>query len=86
MVKWQTNQHFWSTPASTCGYSTIFTLPSANNRQIQDQRITLKVRSHWLLKLGISFAIHIRATRAGFAPENIVIVIVTESCSVLQVE
>ena len=30
------------------------------------------MRSDWLLKLQISFVIHLRATRAGFASENIV--------------
>ena len=37
-------------------------------------RMVLKTRSDWLLKLQIAFAIHLRATRAGLAPENIVIV------------
>ena len=36
--------------------------------------IVLKTRSDWLLKLQIAFAIHLRATRAGLKPENIVIV------------
>ena len=35
--------------------------------------MALKAPSDWLLKLRI-FALHLRATRAGFAPENIVIV------------
>ena len=30
--------------------------------------------SDWLIKLQISFAIHLRATPVGFVPENIVIV------------
>ena len=38
------------------------------------QWTALKARSDWLLKLRISFDIHLQATRAGFAPENIVIV------------
>ena len=38
------------------------------------QWIALKVYSDWLLKLRIFFAIYIRATRAGFVAENIVIV------------
>ena len=37
-------------------------------------RIALKVRSDLLLRLRTFFAIHLRATRAEFAPENIVIV------------
>ena len=36
--------------------------------------IALKARSDWLLNLQISFAIHLRATRVGFALENIAIV------------
>ena len=35
--------------------------------------MVLKTRFDWLLKLQISFAIHLRATRAEPAPENIVI-------------
>ena len=38
------------------------------------QWIALKVYSDWLLKLRIFFAIYLRATRAEFAAENIVIV------------
>ena len=38
------------------------------------QWTALKARSDWLIKLRISFDIHLQATRAGFAPENIVIV------------
>ena len=38
------------------------------------QWIAFKARSDWLLKLQISLAIHLRATRAGFGPEIIVIV------------
>ena len=38
-------------------------------------RIALKVRSDLLLRLRKFFAIHLRATRAEFAPENIVIVV-----------
>ena len=34
----------------------------------------MRARSDWLLKLPKAFAIHLRATRAGFEPENIVIV------------
>ena len=34
----------------------------------------MKVRPDWLLKRRISFAIHLRATHAGFAPEHLVIV------------
>ena len=30
--------------------------------------------SDWLLKYGIFFAIHLRATRAGFAPEHIILI------------
>ena len=36
--------------------------------------LTLKVRFDWPHKFRISFGIRLRATRAGFAPENIVIV------------
>ena len=36
--------------------------------------MALKARSDWLLKLWISFAIHLHAMRARFVPENIVIV------------
>ena len=39
------------------------------------QWIASKACSDWLLKLRISFAIHLRATRVWFVPENIVIVI-----------
>ena len=38
------------------------------------QWIASRARPNWLLKLRISLAFHLRATRAGFAPENIVIV------------
>ena len=38
---------------------------------ILKQWIALKARSDWLLNLRISFAIHLRATRVGFALENI---------------
>ena len=38
------------------------------------QWIALKVFSDWLLKLQISFAIHLQATHTGFAPENILTV------------
>ena len=33
---------------------------------------TTTARSDWLLNLWTSFAIHLRATRPGFAAENIV--------------
>ena len=33
----------------------------------------LNSRADWLLKLRISFAIHLRAIRAEFVPENVVI-------------
>ena len=36
--------------------------------------MALKMHSDWLLKHWISFAVHLRATCSGFAPENIVIV------------
>ena len=38
------------------------------------QWIALKACSDWLLKLPISFSIHLRETYAGFAPGNTVIV------------
>lgn len=38
------------------------------------QSIAWKVRYDWLLKPRISRAIQLRATRAGFTPENVVIV------------
>ena len=38
-------------------------------------RIALKVRSDLQFRLRTFFAIHLRATRAEFAPENIVIVV-----------
>ena len=42
----------------------------------------LKARCDWLLKLRISFAIHLRENRAGFASENIVIVAgINELCA-----
>ena len=37
-------------------------------------RKALKVRSDWLLEPRIFFAIHLQATLAEFAPENIVII------------
>ena len=37
---------------------------------ILKQWIVMKVHSDWLLKLGISFAIHFGATHVGFAPEK----------------
>ena len=40
----------------------------------RNMRIALKVRSDLQLRLRTFFAIHLRATRAEFAPENIVIV------------
>ena len=40
----------------------------------RNMRIALKVRSDLRLRLRTFFAIHLRATRAEFAPENIVIV------------
>ena len=43
-------------------------------KYILNQRITSKAHSDWLLKLRISFAINLWATRAGFVPKNIVIV------------
>ena len=36
--------------------------------------ITLEACSDWLLKLQTSFVFHLRATRARFAPANIVII------------
>ena len=39
-----------------------------------NQWIALKTHSDWLLKLRISFAIHLRATCTGFAPKTVVIV------------
>ena len=42
------------------------------------QGIVLKARSHWLLKLRISFALNPRATRAGFAPKIVVIIAGTD--------
>ena len=35
--------------------------------------MTLKPRSDWLLKFRISFAIRLRATRAGFVPKDIIV-------------
>ena len=35
--------------------------------------MVLNATADWLLKLRISFAIHLRAIRAEFAPENVVI-------------
>ena len=40
---------------------------------IPKEWIALKARADWLLKLRISFAIHLRAICAQFAPENVVI-------------
>ena len=40
----------------------------------RNMRIALKVRSDLQLRLRTFFGIHLRATRAEFAPENIVIV------------
>ena len=37
----------------------------------------------WLLKRGLSFAIHLRATYAGFAPEHLVIVATSVNSSVV---
>lgn len=45
--------------------------PVIGIRSILKQLIALKARSNWLLKLQISFALHFRATRVGFAPENL---------------
>ena len=42
------------------------------------QGIVLKARSDWLLKLRISFAIHLRGTCAEFAPKIVVIVAGTD--------
>ena len=42
------------------------------------QGIVLKARSDWLLKLPISFAIHLRGTCAEFAPKIVVIVAGTD--------
>ena len=42
------------------------------------QGIVLKARSDWLLKLRTSFAIHLRGTRAEFAPKIVVIVAGTD--------
>ena len=39
-----------------------------------NQWIALKAHSDWLLKLRISFAIHLRATCTEFAPKTVVIV------------
>ena len=39
-----------------------------------NQWIALKAHSDWLLKLRISFAIHLRTTCTGFAPKTVVIV------------
>ena len=39
-----------------------------------NQWIALKAHSDWLLKLRISFAIHLRATCTGFVPTTVVIV------------
>lgn len=38
------------------------------------QWIALEVHSDWLFKIRISFAIHLRATCAGFAPKNILFI------------
>ena len=38
--------------------------------------MVLKADFDWLLKLKISFALHLRATRAELAPENTCIVVV----------
>ena len=45
-----------------------------HDKYILKQWIALKAHSDWLLQIGIFFAIHLQATRRGFAPENIVIV------------
>lgn len=34
----------------------------------------MKALSDWLLKLGVSFAVHLQATHTGFVSENIAIV------------
>ena len=39
-----------------------------------NQWIALKAHSDWLLKLRISFAIHLRTTSTGFAPKTVLIV------------
>ena len=43
-------------------------------QNLQKPWITLEACSDWLLKLQTSFVIHLRATRARFAPANIVII------------
>ena len=50
-------------------------------RSVNTKQIVLKVHSEndWLLELRMAFAIHFRATRAGVAPENIVIVFTSVS-------
>lgn len=40
--------------------------------------MTLKPRSDWLLKFRISFAIRLRATRAGFVPKDIIVTGINE--------
>ena len=44
------------------------------SESIVDKSQSLKAHSDWLLKLRISFAIHLRATCTGFAPKTVVIV------------
>ena len=60
--------------SSTCylNFSTVVCL------LVLKQGIVLKVRSDWLLKLRISFAIHLRGTRVEFAPKIVVIVAGTD--------
>ena len=52
-----------------------------NYWDILRQWIALKSRSDWPLKFCISFLIHLSATRAGFAPEIIVVIARINECS-----
>ena len=52
----------------------IPSLGNSNTKYILKQWMALEARSDWLLNLRLSFAIHLRSTCAGFAPENIMIV------------
>ena len=42
-----------------------------DNQHTVKQWLALKACSDWLLKVQISFVIHLQASQAGFAPENI---------------
>ena len=61
----------WSRPFPVCA---VVSFNPVYFSYICKQRIALKASSDCLLSLRISFTIHLRTTRAGFAPENWVMV------------